>query len=136
MKLLLLLLIPFAEIAVYIKVGQHIGVWPTIGLTLLTAVLGIFLVRMQGMMLLMDVRSSVARGELPTQSAMEGIVLLVCGALLLVPGFISDALGFLGLIPPLRRLLVKRFAPRISMVAPRQNSAAGGDAIEGSWTRE
>lgn len=136
MKLLLLLLLPLAEIAVYIKVGGLLGVWPTIALTLATAILGIALVRMQGVMLLMDVRKAVARGELPAHSALEGVVLLICGALLLVPGFISDALGFLGLIPPLRRMLVKRIAPGIRVAQPRAKVYREGDAIEGDWTRE
>lgn len=136
MKLLLLLLLPLAEIATYIKVGGLLGVWPTIGLTIATAVLGMLLVRMQGFMLLMDVRNAFARGELPAQAALEGVVLLISGALLLVPGFISDALGFLGLIPALRRRLVKRFAPALRMPVSPRTPGSHTDVIEGDWTRE
>lgn len=136
MKLLLLLLLPLAEIATYIKVGGLLGVWATIGLTIATAVIGVLLVRMQGFMLLMDVRHAFARGELPAQAALEGVVLLICGALLLVPGFISDALGFLGLIPALRRRLVKRFAPALRMPVPPRAPGQNRDVIEGDWPRE
>lgn len=136
MKLLLLLLLPLAEIATYIKVGGLLGVWPTIALTIATAMLGVWLVRMQGFMLLMKVRKALAQGELPAQAALEGVVLLISGALLLVPGFISDALGFLGLFPPLRRHLVKRFAPTLRMSVSPRSQGQQNDAIEGDWTRE
>jgi UPF0716 protein FxsA len=100
------LLVPLIEIYLLIKVGGTIGALPTVFLVVFTAVLGALLLRHQGLYTYAKVQQSLAHGELPTMAMLEGLVLLICGALLLTPGFFTDTLGFLGLIPPLRKWLI------------------------------
>jgi UPF0716 protein FxsA len=104
---ILFLSIPLLEIYLLIKVGGAIGAWPTVLLVIFTAMLGAFLLRLQGLVTLNKVQLAMARGELPTLAMLEGVVLLLCGVLLLTPGFFTDALGFLGLVPPLRQGLIR-----------------------------
>lgn len=75
---------------------------PTILLIILTAILGVFFLRLQGLATLHRIRHSLDRNELPADSLIEGLILLVCGVLLLTPGFFTDALGFIGLVPGIR----------------------------------
>lgn len=100
------LLIPVAEIYVLIQVGGVLGVLPTIGLIVFTAVLGSMLIRSQGLATLAGVRTSMEHGEVPAIQLMEGMCLLVAGALLLTPGFVTDSVGFILLVPPLRRAMI------------------------------
>ncbi len=102
------ILIPIIEIYFLITVGSAIGAPMTIGLILLTAFIGAFLVRAQGFATLTRVQSMLGRGEMPAIEIMEGVFLLVAGALLLTPGFFTDAIGFACLTPPLRRWLIAR----------------------------
>lgn len=111
MNPLLILLIlfvgtPLLELYVMIEVGSRIGALSTIGFTLLTAVIGGYLVRMQGLATAMRVNQSISRGEIPAIEMIEGAILLLCGLMLLLPGFLTDLLGFFLLIPPFRRLLI------------------------------
>ena len=110
--LLLFLLVPLLEIYLLIKVGGIIGAIPTISLVVFTAVLGALLLRFQGFSILQRVRLTLARGEIPAIEMLEGVVLLVSGAMLLTPGFFTDTLGFLCLIPSLRRRLISWFIQR------------------------
>jgi UPF0716 protein FxsA len=98
-------LIPIVEIAVFIRVGEQIGVWPTIGLTLLTALAGTILLRAQGMATLARAQAALAAGEPPVAEMLDGICLLLAGALLLTPGFVTDAVGLILFVPPVRALL-------------------------------
>jgi len=100
-------IIPIAEIATFMAVGDIIGLWPTLGIILLTAFLGTGLLRYQGMATLNQAQSSLNDGELPLTSVVHGVFLLAAGLLLLTPGFITDAVGFLLFIPPLRLLIAK-----------------------------
>jgi UPF0716 protein FxsA len=117
---ILFLLIPMLEIYLLIKVGGIIGAAPTVFLVVFTAVLGAFLLRQQGLYTLNKVQLALARGELPTLAMLEGVVLILSGALLLTPGFFTDALGFLGLVPPLRQALIR------GLLARGMVSAMGG----------
>jgi UPF0716 protein FxsA len=110
--LILFLLIPLIEIYLLIKVGGLIGALPTITLVVFTAVLGALIIRFQGFSVMSRVRLTLARGEVPAIEMMEGAVLLVAGALLLTPGFFTDTLGFLCLIPSLRQSLIVWFIQR------------------------
>jgi UPF0716 protein FxsA len=101
------LLIPLLEIYLLIKVGAIIGAFPTVFMVVFTAVLGAWLLRIQGFSTLTRVRRTMEQGGIPAVEMLEGAVLLVAGALLLTPGFFTDALGFLCLIPSLRRALVR-----------------------------
>ncbi len=98
--------VPIVEIAVFIEVGGVLGLWPTLGLVVLTAVLGTWQLRAQGLATLMRARDQVERGALPTRELFDGACLLVAGALLLTPGFVTDAAGFLLFFRPVRDLLL------------------------------
>ena len=106
---LLFFLVPILEIYILIQVVSEVGAPLTILLVVLTALLGAWLLRLQGLSVLARMRQSLAQGELPATSLLEGVMLLVAGALLLTPGFFTDALGFFLLIPVLRRNLVREF---------------------------
>ncbi len=104
---LLFLSIPAIEIYLLIRVGEAIGALPTIFMVVFTAVLGIVLLRWQGLVTLTRVQAAMARGELPALAVLEGMLLLAAGALLVIPGFFTDTLGFILLIPPLRRFIAQ-----------------------------
>jgi UPF0716 protein FxsA len=96
---------PIIEIAVFIQAGELIGLWPTIGVVVLTAILGTSLMRAQGLQTLAKAQSQMDQGEMPIGALFDGICILVAGVLLLTPGFVTDTFGFLLLIPPLRQLI-------------------------------
>ncbi len=139
---LLLLFIPLIEVYLLIKVGALIGVIPTVALVVFTAVLGAQLMRHQGLATLARVQTLLARGELPTVPMLEGVVILVSGALLLTPGFLTDTLGFLGLIPPVRRAVIwfvlRRglVRPVVVETPPSGGHGHGPNVIEGDFKRE
>jgi UPF0716 protein FxsA len=138
--LLLFVGIPLTELYFLIKVGAQIGAFPTIFLTVFTALLGGYMVRRQGFSTLMRVREMVERGETPAIEMMEGAVLLICGVLLLLPGFITDAVGFIFLVPPLRRWLLTAGLQSSGILHPAPSESQAGtrqpDVIEGEFKRE
>jgi len=103
----LFLLIPLIEIYFLIQVGEVIGAGWTIFLVVATAVIGAGLLRMQGLNTLHKAQVSMAQGQLPAIAMFEGVALLFSGALLLTPGFFTDAIGFILLVPPIRQGLIK-----------------------------
>ncbi|WP_162045418.1 FxsA family protein [Vibrio taketomensis] len=105
--LLLFILVPIIEIGLFIQVGGFLGLWPTIALVLITAFVGASLVRSQGLQTLMNVQNRLQQGELPAQQIVEGVMLAVAGVLLLTPGFMTDALGMLILLPAPRAVIAK-----------------------------
>lgn len=115
MLLLLLLLIPIAEIAVFIQVGSRIGVGMTLFLVLASAVFGVWLVRTQGFAAATRVHAMIARGESPALGMLEGLALLAAGVLLLIPGFVTDLAAFALLIPPLRRGVIRLYLRRVGL---------------------
>ena len=104
--LILFLVVPLAEIWVLIEVGSVVGAVATVGLVVLTAIVGAALMRTQGLAILFRARAAMAKGEVPALELLEGAVILIAGALLLTPGFITDAAGFACLFPPLRQRLI------------------------------
>ncbi|MBF2761567.1 MAG: FxsA family protein [Ectothiorhodospiraceae bacterium AqS1] len=134
LHLLIILMIgfPLIEIALLIEVGGSLGVFPTIALVVLTAVVGAMLVRAQGFATLRRARRSMDAGELPAIEMIESVFLLLAGALLLAPGFITDILGFLCLIPPLRQALTLRLI-RSGKLSPRSKPTP--EPIEGEYHR-
>jgi UPF0716 protein FxsA len=137
--LLLFFTVPLVEIYVLLEVGGVIGVLPTIALVVLTAVIGAGLIRAQGLATLGRVQQELERGELPAVGIIEAALLLVAGALLLTPGFVTDTLGFLILVPPLRRRAVEGFIARRLVVTGGPRGRDGGDGpriIEGEFRRE
>lgn len=131
----LFLTIPLIEIYLLIKVGSVLGALPTVALVILTAIIGAGLLRMQGFVTMQRVRLSMARGEIPALEMLEGVVLLISGALLLTPGFFTDTIGFLGLIPPLRRGLILWLIDRGVIAAMRPGGPGRRDDDRGSGHR-
>ena len=105
---ILFLVVPVVEIYFLITVGSAIGVGMTIALILLSAFIGAFLVRSQGFSTMNSVQMQLAKGAMPAVEMFEGLFLVVAGALLLTPGFVTDAIGFACLTPPLRRWLISK----------------------------
>ena len=103
---------PLVELYLLIQVGSRIGALSTISLCLFTAALGGLLVRWQGLSVLMRVREALGREEVPALELLEGAAILIAGVLLMLPGFVTDTLGFLLLIPPLRQALILYFLRR------------------------
>ena len=138
--LLLFVGIPLIELYFLIQVGSEIGAFSTIFLTIFTALLGGWMVRAQGFSTLMRVREAMERDEVPAIEMMEGAVLLVCGILLLLPGFITDAVGFIFLVPPFRRWLLTaglRGAGVMHPAGPKPGSTSSHNRIiEGEYSRE
>ncbi|MEZ5536904.1 MAG: FxsA family protein [Thiolinea sp.] len=111
----LFFVIPLIEIYLLIKVGGVIGVLPTILLVVLTAVIGAFLLRQQGLATLSRFQNSMARGEMPATALLEGVMLLIGGALLMTPGFFTDAIGFACLLPFSRKWLANAMLSKVKV---------------------
>ena len=111
--LLVMIIVPIVEIAVFIQAGDLIGLWPTIGTVILTALVGSALLRHQGLTTLIRVRDSINAGGLPVDELFDGLCLLVAGAFLLTPGFVTDGFGLLLFLPMFRRGLRTLLAARL-----------------------
>lgn len=109
---LLFLAVPMVEIYFLIKVGNQIGAISTIALVVFTAVFGAMLLRFQGLATLQKTQQAMSQGQIPAIEMMEGVLLVFSGALLLTPGFVTDAVGFTLLVPPIRQALVHWFVRR------------------------
>lgn len=111
---LLLVVAPLVELYVIIQVAQVIGGWETIALLVIESMVGAWLLKRQGLSVLAKVRDAVDHGRVPGKELVDGMLIVVAGALMLAPGFIGDLIGYLLLIPPTRALvrapLMKRFA--------------------------
>ena len=106
--------------ALFIAIGGEIGLWPTIGIVLLTAVIGANLVTRQGRGVIASIQKEFASGQFPAKSLAHGAMILVSGALLLTPGFLTDIVGFSLLSPQIREILrkwgVRRWSNRITVL--------------------
>jgi len=133
--LIIFIAVPTIEIALFIQVGQAIGLWSTLAVVILTAVVGTWLLRQQGFKTLQKFQTEVAGGAIPTGTIFDGICLLVAGVLLLTPGFFTDAIGFLLFVPAFRQVVGRFFASRIkastnfSFHQPHQPSQQRGPTI-------
>ncbi len=141
---LALLGVPLIEIAVFIEVGGWIGLWWTLTLIVATALAGTAMLRHQGLATLGRAQQTVERGQIPVQEVLDGVCLLVAGALLLTPGFVTDVAGGLLLVPALRRMLQLWALARLAAsgrINVRTSAFGGGwrnqddgDVIEGEFT--
>lgn len=136
------LLVPLLEIYLLLEVGGIIGVGWTIFAVVFTAVLGAALVRMQGFATVNRIRSQMDQGQLPAVELFEGVFLLVAGALLLTPGFFTDAIGFACLTPPFRRAVIHYLIRRGTIVhtrsgpdGPGSSGPAPDEPLEGQYRR-
>ena len=112
MPLLLFMLIPIVEMWILIEVGGWIGALPTIGLVVLTATIGLSLLKQQGLSTLLRARRKMDEGAIPASELVSGVMIAVGGALLLTPGFVTDAVGFALLIPQTRQWLLFKLIDR------------------------
>jgi UPF0716 protein FxsA len=118
--ILLFILVPTVELVLLIKLGSYIGALPTVAIVFFTAILGATLLRREGFSTLMKARQRMESGAMPAQELVEGALLVVSGAFLLTPGFITDSVGFACLIPSLRRhmatILLRRMVQHMGPV--------------------
>lgn len=142
------LMVPIIEIALFIQVGGLIGLWPTLAIVVLTAILGTFMVKQQGRLALRNLQTSFSRLENPGEPLAHGAMILVSGALLLTPGFFTDAVGFALLLPPVREAVFRYLRSRVKVTSfqmgaevhrhPEQHRPQPenrpGDVIEGEFT--
>lgn len=126
----LLLAIPIAEIAAFVVIGGQIGVFATLAMIVVTAVIGSILLRVQGFSLIARIQAETDAGRVPGRELVHGVMILVAGVLLLTPGFITDTMGFLLFIPALRDLGWRFLKNRITVVP------AGGFTARQTWRRE
>lgn len=116
----LFIAVPILEIAVFIQAGELIGLWPTLAGIVLTAVVGVALLRWQGFKTLRRAQANVAEGKVPLAPMAEGVALITSGALLLTPGFITDSFGFLLLVPGVRKRIGAYLIKNMSVITPGQ----------------
>lgn len=119
---LLFFLVPLAEMALLIWVGQYIGILMTVGLVMLTAAVGAAMARAQGMYVWYRVVRTLKRGEVPADELLEGVLILVAGVVFLTPGFLTDAAGLALLIPGLRRWVAGWIRDYVRELINRQGS--------------
>lgn len=114
--LALFVLVPVAELALLIRLGEIIGLWPTLGLIVVTGIVGSALARQQGFSTLRRLQQRMGRGEMPGLELIDGVIILVAGAFLLTPGVLTDVVGFAGLLPftrpAVRKWLIHKFKKR------------------------
>lgn len=122
--LILFTVVPLVELALLIKLGNVIGLWPTIFIVIGTGVLGAALARSQGTQVISAIRAEVAQGRPPTESLLNGLLVLVGGVVLLTPGLLTDLLGFSLLIPFTRNWFKKKLQGRLRKYAERRSGSA------------
>ena len=125
--LLLFILIPLLEIWLFITLGGFIGVFPTLFVIFLTAILGTFLVKTQGINVLKEIQSKFNELQNPTEPIVHGAMILFAGALLLTPGFFTDTIGFLLLLPRIRRAAFFWLKNRVNLVKYSSFEMSNGD---------
>lgn len=112
---LLFLLVPLIEIALFVQIGGAIGLFPTLAIVILTAVVGTLLVRSQGLAVLSQLQSSMSELKDPTEPLVHGAMILFSGALLLTPGFFTDAVGLSFMIPNVRSAVFRFMKDRVAV---------------------
>ena len=132
------IVLPILEMYILIEVGGFIGALNTIGLVLLTALLGLILLRQQGFRTLLNARNKLMQAELPTEELVTGIFLAIGGALLLTPGFVTDFIGFMCLLPFTRSFLMSLIATSFFDVSgfSQKKEEKQGNWIEGEYKKD
>jgi UPF0716 protein FxsA len=126
--LIIFIIIPLIELAVILKVNSFIGIGWTLGLIIITAFVGIRLLRQQGVSTLLRANQKMQQGQVPAQEMAEGFLLALAGALLLTPGFVTDATGFMLLVPATRKALVHKV---IAFITPRMMTGGSFQSMDG-----
>jgi UPF0716 protein FxsA len=125
---LVFVLVPLAEILVILQVGEAIGGWWTAALLVADSLLGAYLLRVEGRRAWSEFRSALEEGRWPGDEVAQGALVIVGGTLLLTPGFLTDALGFLFLLGPTRRMVARRLRARVSQAAGSGTATSSGRA--------
>ncbi len=123
---LALVIVPLIEIALFIEVGGLLGLWPTLGIVVLTALAGATMLRLQGLATVGDLRGRIDRGEDPSGPLAHGALILASGLLLLTPGFFTDAIGFALLVPQVRAAVIRYLARRVVTVIHKRGGPGRG----------
>ena len=125
---------PLIEIAVLLQVGSILGLWPTLGLIILTAIIGTWMLRRQGFAVLARAQRQLEEGSVPVGEVFEGFCLVIAGALLLTPGFVTDAVGGSLLFPPVRAWLYHVLGDRFRRAAmPNRRPGEGSPVLDGDF---
>ncbi|MAZ76707.1 MAG: hypothetical protein CMH31_05330 [Micavibrio sp.] len=133
--------IPLAEIATFMQVGEIIGTPATLLLSLITAIIGGYLVKQQGMHTLIKAQKQLSTGQMPVQELFDGVCLIAAGAMMITPGFVTDTIGFLLLTPPVRVILKEflirtgKFSMQQSFSEPKQEHYQDSTVIEVEYER-
>ncbi len=134
--LILFIVVPMVELTLLIRIGRAISIGPTLALVVLTGLVGAAVARHQGIRTLGRIQAELAAGRIPTGQMVDGLLILLAGLLLILPGVLTDAAGFALLIPPVRRLirrrLADRFARRVTIMHPGPFSSPGAAPPGGS----
>ena len=130
---LALVLVPLVEIGVFIELGSWLGLWPTLGIVVLTAIIGTALLRHQGLKTLARAQASLRDNRLPLREMFDALCLFAAGLLLLTPGFVTDALGGLLLLPIVRTWLRRALARRAFHAHEGPPDVSGGPVIDGEY---
>jgi UPF0716 protein FxsA len=119
LALAILVIVPIVEITVFVNVASAIGGWNALGLLIVVSIVGAWLVRHEGFVVLGRIRRQLDSGRVPGAELVDGLVLLVAGVLMLTPGFVTDAVGLVLVFPPtrilVRRGLLRRFRTRVEV---------------------
>ncbi len=129
--LLLFTVVPALELFLLIQLGRYVGFWPTAALVLGTGVVGAWLTRREGLKVLRAVNTEMAEGRMPTDYLLDGLLILLAGAVLLTPGLLTDAVGFVLLAPPARRVIRNGVSKAIS----KRITTTGPVTMDGQWRR-
>ncbi len=142
--LLVFVAIPLIEIGLFIQIGGWLTLWPTLAIVLLTGIIGTHLVRQQGIKVLGELRNSMSQMRDPLSPLAHGALIVLAGVLLLTPGFFTDTIGFLLLVPALRQAVIGFLASRVQVASfgagfqagpnRRPDAAGGSDVIDGEYS--
>jgi len=120
--LLLFILVPIAELVLFMTLGKQLGFPETIGIIIVTAIIGAALTKSQGHRAIEKLHKATGEGRLPAREAFDGVMILLAGAVLITPGFLTDAIGFLLLVPPVRTVVAgylgEKLKGNIKVVTP------------------
>lgn len=131
--LVLFIVVPLIEISLFIEIGGRIGVGATVAIVILTAVLGTTLLRQQGLAVFRRAQESLGRGEVPVAEVFDGLCLLIAGAVLLTPGFLTDAIGIVLFVAPFRRWLGRTLMRRVHVSGGERHDEPANRIIEGEY---
>lgn len=138
LPLFLLFLFAYIEISLFIRVAEVLGVAVTLLLVVFTSCIGVSLVRNQGMKTFIQMQQKIAAGESPAAEMVKSVSLVLAGFLLLLPGFFTDFLGLLLLLPPLQKRLTVKLMPHLHIWrgSDTASSGSGGNTFDGEYYRK